>query len=228
MPFFSSCIRAITSSICARQERKRKRRIRRKTPWVLFSWTRLSQPGSLENRWKEVNRDRRVPVRFSLVSEAVSHESTVLPDSNFKTCKQWIIMSQSVINHLWPQREGGIKDLLVTTGTLADKRNTLTHTHTQLRQKWEQSQGSGSATHGNHVSKNTRKGAEQSTADMSVAPEISNHSISVEHFTTNSLQMVGFPHLDSSSHYKQVVSSTFLGWTKASRYLPEQILGNLH
>lgn len=92
-------------------------------------------------------------------------------------------------------KRGGGEDLLTTTGILATK-DTHSHIHTRLK-KWEQSQGSGSATHGNHVSKNT---ATQSTADLSVAPEFSDRSINVEHFTTNSLQKVGFPHLDSSSH----------------------------
>lgn len=78
------------------------------------------------NRWNEVNRDRRVPVRFSLVSEAVSHESTVLPDSSFKTCKQWIIMSQSL--HCFCDHKESGKE-----GHFSNYRNSCwqkTHTHT--------------------------------------------------------------------------------------------------
>lgn len=203
MPFFSSCIRAITSSICARQERKRKRRMRMKTPWILFSWTRLSQPGSLGNRWNEVNRDRRVPVRFSLVSEAVSHESTVLQDLSFKTCKQWIIMTQSW-HCLCGCKERGKKGPFSNyKNSCGQKTHTLTHTHATetkmgavsgVRQHntWqpcfqEHTEGS-RAEHSRYVSctSNNRR--------------FSNSPISVEHFTTNSLQKVGFPHLDSSSH----------------------------
>lgn len=156
MPFCSCCIRAITSSICATQEQREtkagKRKRKRKSHREYFSLELESVKGVVgeqmdggKHRW----------------ASAVSNEPTLLSGLSFPASK---LRRTCTGSGLQQQQEHKRNEKLLsrTNGTTHLQKQTLTHlTETHMGAVSGVQQG----THGNHGSKNTPRGEEQ-TAEV--------------------------------------------------------------